>query len=63
MGRPARGSALIVISLLGGTRSRVLTSWLTPHHLAIGRVACVLLILAAFAEPLRGWLETGSVVA
>jgi cytochrome c-type biogenesis protein len=57
------GAPLIIISLLGATRSRTLTTWLTSHHLAIGRVAGVLLILAAFAEPLRGWLETGSLVA
>jgi cytochrome c-type biogenesis protein len=57
------GLPLIVISLLGSTRSRSVTSWLTRHHLAIGRVAGVLLILAAFAEPLRAWFETGSVVA
>jgi cytochrome c-type biogenesis protein len=57
------GAPLILISLLGATRSRSLTTWLTRHHLAIGRAAGVLLILAAFAEPLRGWLETGSLAA
>lgn len=52
------GAPLIVISLLGGTRARALTTWLTRHHLAIGRVAGVALIIAALAEPLRGWAET-----
>jgi cytochrome c-type biogenesis protein len=57
------GLPLILISLLGATRSRSLTTWLTRHHLAIGRVAGVLLIMAAFAEPLRAWLESASGVA
>jgi cytochrome c-type biogenesis protein len=55
------GAPLIVISLLGATRARSLTTWLTRHHLAIGRVAGVLLIVAALAEPVRGWLETGAI--
>jgi cytochrome c-type biogenesis protein len=52
------GLPLIVVSLLGGTRSRALTTWLARHHLAIGRIAGALLILAAFAEPTRVWLES-----
>ena len=51
---------LIGISLLGATRARSLTTLLTRHHLAIGRVAGVLLIVAALAEPVRGWLETSA---
>jgi hypothetical protein len=35
-----------------------LTSWLTRHHVAIGRVAGVLLIAAAFAEPIRATVES-----
>jgi len=54
------GAPLIVISLLGATRARSLTTLLTRHHLAIGRVAGVLLIVAALAEPVRGWLETSA---
>jgi cytochrome c-type biogenesis protein len=49
------GAPLIVISLLGATRARSLTTWLTRHHLAIGRVAGVLLIVAALAEPASAW--------
>jgi cytochrome c-type biogenesis protein len=49
------GAPLIVISLLGATRARSLTTWLTRHHLAIGRVAGVLLIVAALAEPASSW--------
>ncbi len=52
------GAPLIVISLLGAARARTLTTWLTSHHVAIGRVAGVLLIVAALAEPTRGWLES-----
>jgi cytochrome c-type biogenesis protein len=56
------GAPIVVISLLGATRARSLTSWLTRHHLAIGRVAGVLLIVAALAEPARGWLEWATMV-
>lgn len=49
------GAPLIVISLLGATRARSLTTWLTRHHLAIGRVAGVLLIVAALAEHAQSW--------
>jgi cytochrome c-type biogenesis protein len=49
------GAPLIVISLLGATRARSLTTWLTRHHLAIGRVAGVLLIVAALVEPASAW--------
>jgi cytochrome c-type biogenesis protein len=55
------GAPLIVISLLGATRARSLASWLTRHHLAVGRVAGILLIVAALAEPVRGWLETSAI--
>jgi cytochrome c-type biogenesis protein len=51
------GLPLIVISLLGATRSRSLTGWLTRHHRAIGQIAGVLLIVAALAEPARSLLE------
>jgi cytochrome c-type biogenesis protein len=52
------GAPLIVISLLGAGQARGLTSWLTRHHVAIGRVAGVLLIAAAFAEPIRATVES-----
>jgi cytochrome c-type biogenesis protein len=51
------GAPLIVISLAGGTRARLLTAWLSRHHTAIGRVAGILLIAAALAEPVRTLLE------
>ncbi len=57
------GLPLIVISVLGGSGARPLTSWLTRHHVAIGRVAGVLLIMAALAEPIRGWVEPAGVTA
>jgi hypothetical protein len=37
-----------------------LTTWLTRHHLAIGRVAGVLLIAAALAEPIRATVEAAA---
>ena len=52
------GAPLIVISFLGATRARSMTTWLTRHHLAIGRVAGVLLIVAALAEPASSWLAS-----
>lgn len=55
------GAPLIVISLLGATRARSLTTWLTRHHLAIGRVAGVLLIVAALAEPASAWWDAQTV--
>jgi cytochrome c-type biogenesis protein len=53
------GLPLIVISLLGATRARSLTGWLTRHHTIIGQAAGVLIIVAALAEPLRALLEPG----
>jgi cytochrome c-type biogenesis protein len=47
------GAPLIVLSIIGATRARSLTTRLAQHHVAIGRVAGVLLIVAAFAEPVR----------
>lgn len=52
------GAPLIAISLIGATRARAFTSALARHSLAIGRVAGVVLIAAAFAEPIRVALET-----
>jgi cytochrome c-type biogenesis protein len=53
------GLPLIVISMLGATRARSLTGWLTRHHTVIGQAAGVLIILAALAEPVRVLLEPG----
>jgi cytochrome c-type biogenesis protein len=57
------GAPLIVVSFLGATRARSLTTWLTRHHLAIGRVAGVMLIVAALAEPAGTWLASADPVA
>jgi hypothetical protein len=54
---------LIAISLLGGTRARSLSGWLTRHHLAIGRVAGVSLLVVVLAEPARSWVESMNLVA
>jgi cytochrome c-type biogenesis protein len=54
------GVPLIILSLVGATRSRAMASWLGRHHVAIGRVAGALLIMAAFAEPIRLWLEAST---
>lgn len=51
------GLPLILVSLLGATRARSLTGWLAAHHVIIGRVAGVLLVVAALAEPVRLTLE------
>ncbi len=55
------GAPLILISVLGATRARALTTWLSRHHVAIGRLAGVLLVVAALAEPVRGFLEPAPV--
>jgi cytochrome c-type biogenesis protein len=47
------GAPLIALSLLTATRARAVTTFLARHHLAIGRIAGVLLIGAALAEPVR----------
>ncbi len=47
------GAPLIALSLVGATRAHGLTTFLARHHLAIGRVAGVLLIVAALAEPVQ----------
>lgn len=52
------GLPLIILSMVGALRARELAGWLTRHHLALMRVAGALLIVAAFAEPARQWLET-----
>jgi cytochrome c-type biogenesis protein len=52
------GAPLIVISIAGATRARSVTSALARRHVAIGRAAGVLLIVAAFAEPVRMAFES-----
>ncbi|MBA2701878.1 MAG: cytochrome c biogenesis protein CcdA [Chloroflexi bacterium] len=47
------GLPLILLSLVGAARGRVFTRWVASHHTALLRVAGVLLILTAMAEPLR----------
>ena len=51
------GLPLIVLSLLGALRAQQLAGWLTRNHRWLMRVAGVLLIVAAFAEPVRLLLE------
>lgn len=51
------GLPLIGLSLIGAARGRTVAGWLARHHTALMRVAGVLLIFAAFAEPLRLLLE------
>jgi len=51
------GLPLIGLSLLGAVRARTVAGWLANHQLALMRVAGALLIVAAFAEPVRLWLE------
>jgi cytochrome c-type biogenesis protein len=54
------GLPLILVSLLGATRARSLTAWLTRHHVIIGQAAGVLIIVAALAEPVRLALQPGA---
>jgi cytochrome c-type biogenesis protein len=51
------GLPLIGLSLIGAVRARTITGWLARHHTRLMRIAGALLIVAAFAEPLRLWLE------
>lgn len=51
------GLPLIGLSLIGAVRARSVAGWLTRHHRPIMRLAGALLIVAAFAEPLRLLLE------
>jgi cytochrome c-type biogenesis protein len=51
------GLPLIGLSLAGAARARSLAGWLARHHEALTRFAGALLILTAFAEPLRLLLE------
>jgi cytochrome c-type biogenesis protein len=53
------GLPLIGLSLIGAVRARTITAWLARHHTGLMRIAGALLIVAAFAEPLRLWLEGG----
>ncbi len=54
------GLPLIGLSLIGAVRARTITSWLAHNHTRLMRVAGALLIVAAFAEPLRLLLEEGT---
>ena len=47
------GLPLILLSLVGAARGQVFTRWVASHHAALLRVAGVLLIITALAEPLR----------
>jgi cytochrome c-type biogenesis protein len=51
------GLPLIGLSLIGAVRARAITGWLARHQTRLMRIAGALLIVAAFAEPLRLWLE------
>ncbi len=51
------GLPLIGLSLVGAVRARAITGWLSRHHELLTRATGVLLIVAAFAEPLRLLIE------
>jgi len=53
------GLPLIGLSLIGAARAQLVAGWLARHHRPLMRLTGVLLILAAFAEPLRLLLEEG----
>lgn len=46
------GAPLIVLSFIGSARAGAWASWLARHHQPLMRLSGVLLIVAAFAEPL-----------
>ncbi|MDP8905108.1 MAG: hypothetical protein M3N29_07315 [Chloroflexota bacterium] len=54
------GLPLIGLSLVGAVRACAIATWLARHHTALMRAAGALLIIAAFAEPVRLVLEDGS---
>ena len=47
------GLPLIGLSLIGAARAQFVATWLARHHRPLMRATGVLLIIAAFAEPLR----------
>lgn len=51
------GLPLIGLSLLSAARAQHLASWLGRHHRPLMRISGALLIVAAFAEPVRLLLE------
>jgi len=51
------GLPLIALSLIGAARAQQVARWLARNHKPLMRVAGALLILAAFAEPVRLLLE------
>ena len=51
------GLPLIGLSLLGAASAQRVAGWLARHHNALMRIAGVLLIVAAFAEPARLLIE------
>ena len=53
------GLPLIGLSLIGAARAQLVAGWLARHHRPLMRLTGVLLILAAFAEPVRLLLEEG----
>ena len=53
------GLPLIGLSLIGAARAQDLARWLARNHRPLMRVTGVLLIIAAFAEPVRLLIEGG----
>lgn len=54
------GLPLIGLSLIGAARAQQVAGWLARNHRPLMRLTGVLLIVAAFAEPLRLLLEEGT---